>query len=39
MAIHVLEIGLWASFYWWQGRMPDAESALYFSGESPKACG
>ena len=32
MAIHVLEIGLSASFYWWQGFMPDAGSALYFSG-------
>jgi len=32
MAIHVLEIGLWASFYWWRGFMPDAASALYFSG-------
>lgn len=32
VAIHVLEIGIWAWFYWWQGCMPDAESALYFSG-------
>ncbi len=32
MALHVLEIALWASFYWWRGYMPDAESALYFSG-------
>ena len=32
IAIHVLEIGIWAAFYWWQGCMPDAEYALYFSG-------
>jgi hypothetical protein len=32
IAIHVLAIGIWAAFYWWQGCMPDAESALYFSG-------
>ena len=30
--IHVAEISLWASFYLWQGCLPDAESAFYFSG-------
>jgi hypothetical protein len=32
MALHVIEIGVWAAFYWWQGCMPDIESAIYFSG-------
>ena len=32
IAIHVLEIAVWASFYWWQACLPDAASALYFSG-------
>lgn len=30
--LHLVEIALWALFYWWQGCMPDAESAFYFSG-------
>jgi hypothetical protein len=30
--IHLLEIGVWGLFYFWQGAMPDAESAFYFSG-------
>ncbi len=29
---HVFEIMVWASFYWREGCLPDAESALYFSG-------
>jgi hypothetical protein len=32
MTLHVLEIGVWATFYWWSSAMPDLESALYFSG-------
>jgi hypothetical protein len=31
MALHALEIGVWAAFYWWRGAMPDVESAAYFS--------
>jgi hypothetical protein len=30
--IHSVEIFVWGLFYLWQGCMPDAESALYFSG-------
>ena len=30
--IHLLEITVWALFYIWQGCLPDAESAFYFSG-------
>jgi hypothetical protein len=30
--VHVLEIGVWAMFYWRRGCMPDLESAIYFSG-------
>jgi Ion channel len=30
--IHLVEIFFWAVFYYWQGHMPDIESALYFSG-------
>lgn len=30
--LHLAEIAVWALFYWWQGCMPDAESAFYFSG-------
>ena len=32
IAIHVVEITVWASFYWWQECLPDPASALYFSG-------
>jgi ion channel len=32
MLIHLVEISVWGLFYFWQGAMPDAESALYFSG-------
>ena len=32
MLIHLLEISVWGLFYFWQGCMPDAESAFYFSG-------
>ena len=30
--IHFVEISVWGLFYVWQGCMPDAESAFYFSG-------
>jgi hypothetical protein len=30
--VHVAEITVWALFYLWDGCMPDAESAFYFSG-------
>ena len=30
--IHVIEITVWALFYWWRRCLPDAESAFYFSG-------
>ena len=30
--IHLVEIAIWALFYMERGAMPDAESALYFSG-------
>ena len=34
MLIHLAEIALWALVYLWGGCLPDAESALYFSGVS-----
>jgi len=30
--IHLAEICVWGLFYVWQGRLPDVEAALYFSG-------
>ena len=30
--VHLVEISVWALFYVWQGWLPDAESAFYFSG-------
>src|SRR5262249_47378037 len=32
LLIHMLEIAVWALFFWWQGCLPNSESALYFSG-------
>jgi len=32
MLIHLVEISVWGLFYFWQGSMPAAETALYFSG-------
>jgi len=29
--LHLLEITVWAAFYWWKGAMPEMQSALYFS--------
>lgn len=31
ITLHVLEIGIWAMFYYWRGLFPDFETALYFS--------
>ena len=28
---HLLEISVWATFYWWKNAMPDMSSSLYFS--------
>ena len=30
--IHVIEIAVWALFFWWQNCLPDAESSFYFAG-------
>jgi hypothetical protein len=30
--IHLIEISVWGLFYLWQGCLPDAEPAFYFSG-------
>jgi hypothetical protein len=30
--LHVAEISVWAFFYLWQGCLPNAEAAFYFSG-------
>lgn len=30
--VHLVEIAVWGWFYFWQGCLPDAETALYFSG-------
>jgi len=32
IVIHMVEITVWAVFYWWQKCLPDFESSLYFSG-------
>ena len=32
IAIHLVEIAVWALFYWKERCFPDAESAFYFSG-------
>lgn len=31
VAIHCVEIAVWALFYWWQKCLPDFESSLYFA--------
>ena len=31
LLFHLLEIAVWALFFWWQKCMPDAESSFYFS--------
>ena len=30
--IHLIEISIWGAFYFWMNCLPDAESAMYFSG-------
>ena len=30
--IHMVEIAVWALFFWWQNCLPNAVSSLYFSG-------
>jgi hypothetical protein len=30
--LHLVEIAVWALFYWWQHCLPDLESAFYFAG-------
>ncbi len=30
--IHLVEIAVWALFFWWQKCLPDIESSFYFSG-------
>lgn len=32
LLIHLAEIAVWGLFYFWQGCLPDAEAAFYFSG-------
>ena len=32
LMLHLAEISVWALFYWWDRRLPDAESSFYFSG-------
>ena len=32
IVIHLVEVAVWALFFWWQKCLPDAESSLYFSG-------
>jgi hypothetical protein len=37
--IHLVEISVWGLFYFWQGCLPDAESAIYFSGVTYSSLG
>lgn len=39
MLISLLEIAIWGLFYQWQGCLPDAESAFYFSGATYTSIG
>src|SRR5262245_13372097 len=32
IVIHMVEIAVWALFFWWEKCLPDVESAFYFSG-------
>jgi hypothetical protein len=32
LLFHLLEIAVWALFFWWQKCLPNLESAFYFSG-------
>jgi hypothetical protein len=31
IVVHLFEITVWATFFWWKQAMPDLQSALYFS--------
>jgi len=37
--IHLAEISIWGLFYFWQGCLPDAETAVYFSGATYTSVG
>ena len=37
--IHLAEIAVWGLFYVWQGCLPDAEAAFYFSGATYTSVG
>ena len=37
--VHLVEIALWALFFWWQKCLPDAESSFYFSGVTGRISG
>ena len=30
--VHIVEIAVWALFFWWEKCLPDIESSFYFSG-------
>jgi Ion channel len=32
IVLHLLEIAVWALFFWWHKCLPDIESSFYFSG-------
>ena len=32
IVFHLIEIAVWALFFWWHKCLPDAESSFYFSG-------
>ena len=32
IVFHLIEIAVWALFFWWEKCMPDLESSFYFSG-------
>jgi hypothetical protein len=32
IVLHVIEIAVWAVFFWWQNCLPNMESSFYFSG-------
>lgn len=31
MTLHLIETGIWATFYYWNNHFPDFETAIYFS--------
>ena len=32
IVFHLVEVAVWALFFWWENCMPDVESSFYFSG-------